>query len=583
MDAPRSEAGSSPLRGSASSPFLLVPALLLTVLGVVWLVHPWGSGAFDDDWAYTSVTRHLAATGAFEVNGWVSPLLGLQALVGAAAIRALGDSPDILRWTTIAWLLVGVVAAHGVARRAGATPWLAAFAAACIGLSPFAIPLSVTFMSDVPAMSGLLVCVALAASAWDRSALGDRKRALLLLAAAAAAGFAAGTIRQVVWSVPLTVVALFALDHRRDRRIVVVAGTIGVALALAAWRTSHWFQSLPLALAYGQGDSGPPAIVARPLDVAARGVEGLLTLIVVCAPATWALVPRLRPRWDRVHRGRAAVVLVVGAAAVAACPTLLLPPWLPNTLTASGVLGVGTCVGSRPDLLPHWIRATVMLLAAAPVVLWLLRSRAPSQDVPPAAAPGRRALVSALVGLSLATVLHLSLSGLFFDRYLMPVAALATIALLTHRTAGQGRRPSPAGAAALVVLCAYGVVTAHDYFELLRVRRQALESVIATGVDRSRVCAGYELDGPFQLAQAGHVDGGVPSLRVPHEGCPAPSPLKDRYWALRLTTQVQPTHFVVTSPQDWLDPTPVLELRVHAWMPAARHGVWVQKLAHPGD
>src|SRR5262249_25261588 len=109
-----------------------------------------------------------------------------------------------------------------------------------------------------------------------------------------------------------------------------------------------------------------------------------------------------------------------------------------------------------------------------------------------------------------------------------------------------------------LAMCGYGVAMAHDYFAMTRARQRAVERTVALGIGRANICAGFELDGAFQLDRAGHVDGLIPSLSTPHAGCPAASPLEPHYWALRNFPWIQPTCFVVASAQDWLAPEPLV-------------------------
>ena len=102
---------------------------------------------------------------------WASlPLLG-QWLWSVPFLAALGESHLALRVSTVVLSWLGLWAFYDLMRRQeGASPGVAAFAAACLAWNPYFFLLSGTFMTDVPALAFALVALAGYARRWPAEA-----------------------------------------------------------------------------------------------------------------------------------------------------------------------------------------------------------------------------------------------------------------------------------------------------------------------------------------------------------------------------------------------------------------------------
>src|SRR5260370_1003290 len=114
---------------------------------VIW---PVAEMPYGDDTAYTHIALNVARTGHLAYNGWESAVLVLHAYWGALFIRLFGFSFNCVRFSTIPFALGAVGLCYLLVRRAGLQAPAAVFVTLLFGLSPLFLPLSVSFMTDVP-------------------------------------------------------------------------------------------------------------------------------------------------------------------------------------------------------------------------------------------------------------------------------------------------------------------------------------------------------------------------------------------------------------------------------------------------
>ena len=169
----------------------------------------------NDDWSYIWVARMFATTGHLVYNGWIGAMIGFQAVWAALLIRIFGFSFTLVRLSTLPFAAGCAVLLYRLFRGAGLNTLLAMFGTLTVVLSPLFIPLAASFMTDVPGFFFWLAsvyCAILAANAQTDHG------ATAWMAACAIAGAMGGTVRQVVWIVPLVVLPAAAYVRRTDPR-----------------------------------------------------------------------------------------------------------------------------------------------------------------------------------------------------------------------------------------------------------------------------------------------------------------------------------------------------------------------------
>jgi hypothetical protein len=543
---------------------------VLLVIAAVLCTGPVLEMGLNDDWSFAFIARGLARGGHIAYNGWAAPLLGLQALWGGWLIGVFGFSFTLLRLSTLpfaagcAWLL------YLLGRRTGLNHWLAAFGALAVALSPVFIPLAASYMTDVPALFFWMACFYCAVRALSA---GDATPSAVWLAAAAAAGFAGGTIRQVVWAAPFLVLPAAAW-LRGDRRLAVAAGLLCCATAAAAAVCLRWYQA----------QAGHEPVPVQPWTAVLPGLAEPVRMMIVAG--LLAILPVLLlylSGWKRWRRAPAAPLLgsLAAGALLAAClwwcqDDLLLG----NMVTANGVLWEGSeAMGARPEVLGVPVLAalgTALCLGAGFAAAWLFNAWRHRAEWAESSTPLRRFLFLTAPSCALyvlAVAFRYTSDGILFDRYLIFVTPPLVISLLWLYQQRIAPSPTRLAWAVLALFAVYGVANAHDYVAAARARLHAASRVMASGVPRTRVSAGLEFDGWTQLECTGR----IPS-RAERERDSRTFPVPDPYWFWRMTPAVDPLYFVVYSPVEGLRDSTFAPIVYHAWLPPFHRQVLTQTL-----
>lgn len=189
------------------------------VLALVWalvvgFVGLGGDFALNDDWAYAYTARHLLRTGQLRILDWAAPTLATHAVWGAAALSLLGDSYVSLRCGTLIWALGALVALYALARSA-LPPRAAVLLPLAVGLSPWFVNLSFTYMTEVPWMALLIGALLAFTRAWTPGSSAPPRAALLLLSGALV-GAAATTRQYAIVTTPAFALVLMLEARRRE-------------------------------------------------------------------------------------------------------------------------------------------------------------------------------------------------------------------------------------------------------------------------------------------------------------------------------------------------------------------------------
>ncbi len=392
----------------------------------------------SDDWSYLVTLFRLVDHGRLSFNHWVSMSLVGQLLVAAPVALVSTHDVGALQVTTALLGVVGLTALAGTARTLGVSWFGVLLVTGGVAAGPLWGPLSVSFMTDVPAFAFSSVSLLLATIALRR-----RPAPTGLLVAAVAVGWFAFTIRQYAIVTVIAVLATVLVDRATTgdragvRRWLVVVVLVGLATLgfLAWWHSVPDGRSLAPALP-------SPGSVRRTIIKAAGFVRlvGLLCLPVLC----WSRpVARLRRVWAETP--------IVGAAvgtttALWLAVTAVRTPgdaFVGNYFMRDGALSNIVLVGRRPDVMPRsaWL-ALVLLASMAGVVLALV-------VVPPLVTAARRLRtrdrtavepVTLLLGLGTvgyagAYLLAMATRLQVYDRYALPLIALVALALAWSRPA----------------------------------------------------------------------------------------------------------------------------------------------------
>jgi hypothetical protein len=159
-----------------------------------------------------------------------------------------------------------------------------------------------------------------------------------------------------------------------------------------------------------------------------------------------------------------------------------------------------------------------------------------------------------------------------FDRYLLPIIPIATIAGLRICSVAIGKTSPPRlGWVALGLAAYYGVTQTHDYFSLLRARVKLTNALEARGIPRHKIMGGFEYDGWTQITEVGYYnDSRIEDASFQYVA-PKPLTFQTDYFLWQLAPVVQAEYVVCLAEHPELTTTD-LHITYRAWLPPySRH------------
>jgi hypothetical protein len=562
----------------SSARVLKNPAVLCTLLLALCTLatFPFLEMGGNDDFAYVRSAKALAETGHIVYFGWSSAMLGWQLVLGAFFIKLFGFSFTIARFSILLIALITTFLLQRVFVRLGLREANATFATLTIVLSPLFIPLSFSFMSDIPGLFAIVLSLYLCLRAIEDP---QASRATGWLMGAAISSALLGTARQTGWLGCLVIVPSAFLIVRRRR--------ISAPPLFAAWLLSlifilaslHWFNHQMYATVETSENAGDDVV-----SIFAAATRVILETSFFLLPILIAFLP------DLTRSRRRFLVSIAGVALFLAVlifrpssytlGVLLAPPdVVGDYVTSVGILDL-PAIGSRPVVLYPAARALLSIvtcLSAAAFFIALLRDRRTVPITPEETISERSKLswrkVLLLLGpftVSYCAFLGLRVfSGLIFDRYLLPL--FVVFALLITRFYQERVSPRFPGISFIVLFlfAAYGVAGTHDMFAAERARLAAIQQLTKAGLPRSTFYGGFGYDGWTQIDQQGYID--VDDIRTPsgiHHVSPSQQSFKPcGYWVAHFFPAIRPVYAIsydntTCDPQNRFPP-----VAYHLWLP----------------
>lgn len=494
------------------------PALLCALLlGFCTLAtHPFVEMGQGDDFAYVRSAKTLAETGHIVYCGWASAMLGWQLALGALFIKLFGFSFSA---TYASILLVALVTAFFLQRTfvyLGLSEANATFATLTLVLSPLFLPLSFSFMSDIPGLFTIVLCLYLCLRA-VRASLPSQTTAWLIAATISNAFL--GTARQTGWLGLIVIVPSTVWIVRRRRLPLDVLGATWFLCIGFIFVCLKWFSRQM----YSTAESLNSLQLDRSHLVVSTGlaIGVFLESAFFLAPILIAFIfPFVKQSSRLLYLSLAGVVVFcayfVGHPqsywlGVVLAPTLNTPG---NYVTLHGLLELPD-IGARPVVLQPAVRVVITIVsyfaAFAFSAVLIARDRyapAPSREDRPAQLSMRQ--IFFLLGpFTLAYCVFLSFrvfSCAVFDRYFLPVLmVLAVVALRFYQDRVNPRLPRVCYAA-LFLFALYGVAATHDLFVADRARLAAIDQFRAAGLPRTAFYGGFPYDAWTQVDALGYID-----------------------------------------------------------------------------
>jgi hypothetical protein len=569
-------------RVSARSRQALMCGLL--AVAVVLAYHHRGEIGDLDDWSTVRTAKLFAETGHFIYNGWLHSPEGWQIVWTAPFIKLFGFSYAVVRLSLLPIVFATVYLFQRCLVSFGLTEKNATFGALTLGLSPSFVPAASAYMTDIPSLFAVILCLFLCQKAVTAT---TNRCTCLWLSVAALTNLLLGTVRQTGWLGVLVIVPSVGLWLRHRRGIAVVAFTLTASGALGVAAVLHWFLSQPYSVP--EELLPPPISKALLLHLAGQLAWAFDYLTIRCTLPILALflqpLFRLRRRtfWLAYFAIAILLLLVYSIGHISGLDS-------PDELVI--IAGKHTKIKNLAIIMErlniHLSVPTVILaLFLAGLVLLLVRRIAKSGtsvNHDGSQQPSWQGILWLLGPYSLTyTVLLIPRASVveLFDRYFAALAPLPIVALLAlYQQRSKDRIPAFA-VVVLALLAFSGAVTAESRYSEHHARLIAADLLRDQGIPRTAISNGYLYNNETELDVRGHVN--EPEVRVPANaykpyvppvGLPqCASDLVDPY-----TPSVVPKFFLVSSPRTCLAPTQYAPISYKTMLPPLHRYIYIQQL-----
>lgn len=452
-----------------------VPALLSSSTGSWGIPH-------NDDWAFTKIAEEFADSGHVRLPGWNNTgVLGQALLLGPLGGDAWARHLLVVVCAAAALASVFQLLASRSGAFAAAVGTLTLAAASSFGL------LASSFMTDLPTLSAIAVCLALGEAA-------VRRESPVMLGTAVLIGVWGTSIREQALFAPMAVLLVAVLAHKSVRmtRAAIALGAASLCLVLVY---EVWRRALPNAM-------NP---VSTPTPAA-----GLVSIVRIHFTVALMLFPALlfaaNPKeWRPLARLSGLAVVALGVALTA----MGKPVALGNYLDRHGAYAAAS-LGAR-TVLPSPLFWMVMIIGvlSGGLLAGHLISRWRSVD-----RPAKLYVAGALIVASAPVFLGQPP----MDRYLLPSVLTGLLVVLESVNAGSvparlewfGGRPRRVTlvGAALSVSWVLSLLLTANALAYDGARWRAAEALVSRGVPATDVDAGLEWDGmhartPVSLGEQG--------------------------------------------------------------------------------
>jgi len=491
---------------------------LVWVLGVipVFLMLILGGGLLDlpmnDEFSYARLAESFGKTGRIQLNGWGTPLMLPQMVIGAVSIKIFGFKYGILHWIGIVSTGVASGFLYRFLRAAGAGVFTSVTLWATVMGTPMVLAAGVSFLTDVPTMALCLVSWTFFAEALRTAESVESQRLKVIYATVFA--FLAALNRQNV-ILPFGVTMLIISGFRPAwRSILLLGASLTIVTGLLA---IVLIGKLPYAVPV-HPVAGFLAFIGWP-DIAIKFmikfgiVSGLLVL-----PGVLIGFQLRKPSWP-----------VAGLVFVWMMIFIILPMsvqhiemfspifrltvygqyWTTMGIVVGGVHGFGDRI-SIPNLGYLWSFAGVIGTVSS---LALLANQLRGTITQVRARQSLDGTTILSLGLMMYVLVQcvslvpwLALNNMF-DRYLLliiPFVMAAHIAPTSDAPRLQPLRWVAVAIAACTV--GWGLVSTHDYFAYSHARMELYKETMALGIAPENLDAGVEYNADYQIRAEGKIN-----------------------------------------------------------------------------
>ena len=559
--------GSDSLSQKLGTPRLLSPAGVLCGLVVVVSIlacRPFVETGYIDDWSMARTASIFAESGHFAYNGWAAMTEGWQIVWGALFVRLFGSSYTVLRLSLLPVTFLAIYLFRECLIQFRITERRATLGALTLGLSPIFLPVATSFMTDIPSLAVIILCLFLC----QKAVLASTPRATIVwLTIATLTNLVGGTVRQTAFLGILVMVPCTGWFLRKRKGVLwatVVLTALGGVTVLAFLK---WYLAQPYSV--------PEHILSTKLTgaVLAHLIGQLCTAFLLLLVA---ILPLLGLFFSRILRLRGSVFWSICAALALLLAVVVATQ---NMTTVGSILSKFNIHITLPLL--------GIMLAVGAIVLAGLRLLVAKQEQ----IVERRAISTSwtevfwLLGpYSLAyfvLLLPRGAAGWIWDRYLLGLIPLAIVVLLKLHQEYFNDKISLTAAVLLLALAIFGIAKADMHYSQKRAMLAAANLLFQDNVPRTAIGAGFEYDCETEVDVSGHVN--EPKVKVPADAyrpytIPAGLPPSVAALYSTYTPSVNPQFFIVSSPNPFLTPTKYSPIAYTTLLPPFHRLMYIEAL-----
>lgn len=560
------------------------------VAAAVLITDPVANMPFIDDFSYAKTALDFARTGHLIYNGWATAMLGWMVPWGALFIKIFGFSFNVVRLSILPIAMASVYLFHQILRRFGLNSRNAVLGSLTMALSPLFLPMAASFMTDVPGLLVILVCIYMCQRAVV--AASDRE-VLLWLCFATLVNVAGGTVRQIAWLGALVMVPSTAWLLREQRGVKTTGALLWVLSLIGVSACLHWFNRQPYSV--------PEYIIAAPfhaqmlVHLAAQLFKAFLCLLFVVFPVLVAWLATARSVSHNARLRLLGVMVALVLLAIVLYRGGVISGWTMPFLTP--LLGLqwnilSDMFGPIPITVTLAMRVVVSFLVIASALILVEQIAGQKRDKLGCSSRQScswKELTWILGPFSFSYVILLTPRGIFDhiqDRYLLGLVPAAIVFLLRPY---QERISKKLSALSLVVLILFAVCSVggtHDFFADSRALGTTIQTIQDSGVPRKFIQAGlvtlgWTADGWAQIEDGGyindariHIPAGAYHHRTPNfenvQEC------KDGFSTY--TPSITPKYFIVPRLMPCFAKTEYPPVHYTTWLPPFHRTIYVQQL-----
>lgn len=584
-------------KSSIPASLLRNQALLCSLALVVCTLisRPFVEMGIDDDWSYIRSALHVAQTGKIAYYGWSTPILGCQLYLGALFIRLFGFSFSVVRFSVLLFAAVTVYLLHRILVRCGIGETYATLGTLTFCLSPLFLPLSFSFMTDVPGLFSLLLCLYLCLRSLQTA---SDTSAFNWLVLAAVSNVVSGSVRQTAWLGLLVIVPSAGWLLRNRRLPWVKLAVLWLFSLLCIYACIRWFGRQP----FTQRETPIQDLLGfRSIAIMIRD----LSFFVLCIPMFLlpVLMAFVTPVWVRTRRTRIAIAIALAGVAVMVLALYVyllqyhhplqgwLAPWGGTRVTDQGLINFPE-IGVRPSAIDPVVRAMISLVVLAGAATCLACIFGAPSLRPSGGTPRSRYrvlssrevafLFGPFTAIYLAVLLPRNAVISLSQRYLLPLLVVVLVVVLRqYRQKVNTPHPPVVSLACLLVVACYSVAAMHDFCAMQRARLTAASEIIAAGVPRTGFYGGFDYDSWNQVEISGFVMS--PNINLPAgihpmpPGNPGSAPCG--VWYGDMLPAIHPSYAVSFDQLACQGPSLFAPIKYRTWLPPYTGTFYIQTVA----